>query len=58
MNTPTTHWTVIVEEDPESGDLMLPFPDDLLDQAGWKEGDTLKWTINPDNTISIVKTSP
>jgi hypothetical protein len=57
MIKPLKRWTVIVEEDPDTGDLMLPFPDELLTEAGWKEGDTLKWTINPDNTIIIEKTS-
>lgn len=38
-----TVYTVKVEEDPETGELVLPFPDELLEQMGWKEGDTLIW---------------
>ena len=38
-----TIYTVKVEEDPETGELVLPFPDELLEQMGWKEGDTLIW---------------
>jgi len=41
MNKKT--YTVTVEEDPETGDLILPFPDDMLDELGWQEGDTLEW---------------
>ena len=26
-----TQWTVTIEEDPETGDLILPLPQDLLD---------------------------
>jgi len=37
-----THWTVKVEED-ENGDLVLPFPADLLAQMGWDIGDELAW---------------
>lgn len=37
------HWCLTVEEDPETGDCILPFPPDLLEQAGWQEGDTLEW---------------
>lgn len=37
-----THWTVTVEED-ENGDLVLPFPADLLAQMGWDIGDELAW---------------
>jgi hypothetical protein len=36
-------WTLTVEEDPETGDRIITFPPDLLETAGWKEGDTLKW---------------
>jgi hypothetical protein len=36
-------WTLKVEEDPNSEDCILTFPPDLLEQAGWKEGDTIKW---------------
>jgi hypothetical protein len=41
-------WTLQIEEDPETGDGILTFPPDLLEEAGWKEGDTLQW-INLDN---------
>lgn len=51
MNT----WTVIVEEDPASGDLILPLPQDLLDLQGWYEGDTLEWIDNKDGSWSIQK---
>ena len=36
-------WTVRVEVDPATGDLMLPLPANLLDIKGWKVGDTLIW---------------
>lgn len=36
-------WTLQIEEDPETGDGILTFPPDLLEEAGWKEGDTLEW---------------
>ena len=40
-------WIVTVEEDPETGDLMMPFPPDALAQVGWDFGDTLTWKIDP-----------
>ena len=43
MNNETTKWTVTVEEDPATGDLMLPLPDEVLKLQGWVEGDTLVW---------------
>jgi hypothetical protein len=36
-------------------DGILPLPQDLLDVAGWKEGDCLNWIDNKDGTWSLVK---
>lgn len=38
-----THWTIKVEEDPETGELILPFPPDLLSSVGWDEGTVIVW---------------
>jgi bifunctional DNA-binding transcriptional regulator/antitoxin component of YhaV-PrlF toxin-antitoxin module len=46
MNT----WTLTVEEDG-----ILPLPQDLLDAAGWKEGDCLHWIDNHDGSWTLVK---
>ena len=48
-------YTITLEEDPETGDLILPFPEDMLKEVGWKEGDTLDWEDNKDGTFSITK---
>ena len=51
-----THWVITLEEaDDGSGDLVMPLPQDLLDGAGWKEGDVLTWTDNKDGTWSLSK---
>jgi hypothetical protein len=51
-----TQWTITVEEaDDGSGDLVLPFPQDLLDLQGWKEGDTLEWNQQEDGAWIISK---
>lgn len=36
--------TVKIQEDPDTGDLVLPIPDAWLDSLGWRVGDTLKWS--------------
>ena len=36
-------YTVKVEQDPETGELILPIPDELLVQVGWDVGDELLW---------------
>jgi hypothetical protein len=48
-------WTVTVEEDPETGELILPLPQDMLDMQGWKEGDTLEWQDNGDGSWALIK---
>lgn len=50
-----TRWTVIIEEDSSTGELILPLPSDLLTLQGWREGDTLNWIDNKDGTWSIQK---
>lgn len=47
METPTeTHWIVELEEDPETGDLVMPLPPAMLEALGWKIGDDLTWNID------------
>ena len=48
-------YIVTIETDPETGDLVLPLPDELLKEAGWKTGDTLDWKDNGDGTFSMTK---
>jgi hypothetical protein len=48
-------YIVTLETDPETGDLVLPLPDELLKEAGWKTGDTLDWKDNGDGTFSMTK---
>ena len=48
-------YTVKVEEDPDTGDLVLPLPTELLNQMGWDFGDTLIWDDNQDGTFSLSK---
>jgi hypothetical protein len=51
-----TCWTITLEEaDDGSGDLVMPLPPDLLESAGWKEGDVLDWTDNKNGTWSLTK---
>jgi hypothetical protein len=48
-------WTIILEEDPETGDLIMPLTDEILESAGWKEGDNLQWIDNKDGTWTLRK---
>ena len=55
MNTKLKSWTVTIEEDPETGELVLPFTQEILDELKWKEGDVLEWVDNKDGSWSLVK---
>lgn len=48
-------WTVSLEEDPETGELILPFSDEMLEGLGWTEGDTLTWTDRGDGSWCLSK---
>jgi len=48
-------WIVTLEEDPETGDKILPLPQDFLDMQGWIEGDTIDFKDNSDGSWSISK---
>ena len=39
--THNTSYTVTLEEDGD--DLIMPIPDEVLQQLDWKEGDELEW---------------
>ena len=46
-------WSVQIEQDPETGELLMPFPPDLLSQMGWSEGTDLSWIDNENGTFSL-----
>jgi hypothetical protein len=46
-------WIVEVEKDPETGELILPLPTDLLAQMGWVNGTELFWEDNKNGTYSL-----
>ena len=48
-------WTVVLDEDLETGELLLPLPDELIASLGWKEGDNLVWDVRTDGSIGLSK---
>lgn len=55
--TENKKWTVTIAVDEETGDVIFPLPDDMLDALGLKEGDTIAWIDNKDGSWSIEKHS-
>jgi bifunctional DNA-binding transcriptional regulator/antitoxin component of YhaV-PrlF toxin-antitoxin module len=39
-----------VQED-QDGELFLTFPDDLMEEFGWQEGDILNWDVRGDGIV-------
>jgi hypothetical protein len=51
MNT----WTLTIEEDPDTKELVLPFTQEILNTVGWKEGDVIVWKKNDNGTWTLKK---
>jgi hypothetical protein len=48
-------YEVITQEDPETGDMLIPIPPDLLKELGWKEGDDVDFSIDDKGRIILKK---
>lgn len=54
--TSDTTWIIQLEEDPETGDLIMPLPAELIEAQGWNIGDTLAWDVDSVNgAVSLSK---
>ena len=52
---PKARYEVITQEDPETGDLIIPLPPPLLKELDWKEGDEIKFDTDETGRIIISK---
>jgi bifunctional DNA-binding transcriptional regulator/antitoxin component of YhaV-PrlF toxin-antitoxin module len=48
-------WTLPIKED-DDGELILEFPDELMEEVEWKIGDVIEWTDYGDGTWVLRKT--
>ena len=48
-------FTAEVKEDPVTGEALLEFPPEVLNEVGWKEGDVLEWKDNKDGSFLLSK---
>ena len=59
MKSQLKKYTVELLEDPESGDLILPFPTEvwteMVTKHGWAEGDVIHWKENADGSWELSK---
>jgi hypothetical protein len=49
------NWTVVVEEDEQTGDLILPLNDEILEEVGLSVGDNVEWIDRGDGSWEIRK---
>lgn len=47
-------FTTRVHKD-DNGEYYIVFPLEIIEQLGWKEGDTVLWSVHDDGTVSISK---
>ena len=47
--------SLLIQKDPETGELYLELPQGMLDRLGWAEDDELEWIENKDGTWQIKK---
>jgi AbrB family looped-hinge helix DNA binding protein len=50
-------YEVLTHEDKETGDLLLPIPQKLLDELGWSEGDTIEFAVDKDGKYILKRTN-
>jgi bifunctional DNA-binding transcriptional regulator/antitoxin component of YhaV-PrlF toxin-antitoxin module len=54
-NKNLVRYEVITQEDEVTGDLMLPIPQKLLDELGWREGDEIEFAVNDQGRYVLKK---
>jgi hypothetical protein len=43
--------SIVTLDEDENGDLMLPIPNDIMDELGWDDGDLLEWIVEDDHIV-------
>ena len=55
VKTGDTSWVATLQKDSDTGDLILPLPDEVMESNGYKIGDVLNWKDNKDGSFSLSK---
>jgi bifunctional DNA-binding transcriptional regulator/antitoxin component of YhaV-PrlF toxin-antitoxin module len=48
-------YEIITQEDPDTGDLIIPVPIPVLKYLGWKEGDDVEIAVGEDGQLYLKK---
>jgi len=46
-------WTAIVENSPDTDDLIIPLSEEMLEELGWEEGDELDWSQDSSGNLTL-----
>lgn len=55
MSDNNVRYEVITQEDPESGDLIIPIPIPVLKKMGWKDGDEVSIAVDENGQLYLKK---
>jgi hypothetical protein len=55
MSDNNVRYEVITQEDPESGDLIIPIPIPILKKMGWKDGDEVSIAVDENGQLYLKK---
>jgi hypothetical protein len=47
--------SLVIQKDPETGELYIELPKNTLAKLGWTEDDDLEWIENPDGSWQVIK---
>ncbi len=48
-------FTATVEENLDTGEMIIPLPQEMIEKLGWTEDDEIKWTELPNGEWSLSK---
>ena len=46
---------VTLQEDPDTGEIIIQLPPEMLESLGWDIGDTLAWGVQDNGSIILSK---
>lgn len=55
MSNKPDSYEIITQEDPETGDIIIPLPPMLLKELGWVEGDTIEFSTDDQGRFIVSK---
>lgn len=55
MSNKPDSYEIITQEDPETGDIIIPLPPMLLAELGWKAGDEIEFSTDDQGRFIVSK---